>query len=167
MRQVLIFFSVMFVIACTSPDHAESLKKFTFQIDNLNENIRLNNQDAIMISYFKLNNNDFYVSSFKNIKTENFVNFISKRRTTFLDLFIDDTEPYTGKLIQKSQCLKKVMPLYVEFLSGPEKNWSDCFTNKRDLSKTPAIRLWYLCQDTAWEITAKSTSIKEISLKCF
>ena len=166
MNLLLIFIPILFSISCASNRSVDLSQKGVFEISNFDEKIQLSNQEPIILNFFRIKDADFFVSNFKNIKSENFINFLSKRKSIFLNLFADDTEPYSGKFIEKSKCLKKVESESVEFLSGPEKNWSDCHAGNNEFPKSNAFRVWHFCRETAWEVTVKSSSLKNISFKC-
>lgn len=110
---------------------------------------------------------EIYYSRFFPINSNaEFANFVRKRKQLFLNLFEDDVDPYRGKINYRSHCLKKIELNSVEFISGPETNFSSCVVERSTISSPVAKRLWILCQSTGFEITVKSKGNLSPLIQC-
>lgn len=166
----IIFFAFLGLISCIqkpvetknkeSVDHA-------FQIRFLGTQKEFDNNEAITFSSMMIDNHEIYVSSFTQIKKEKINKFLDKRKNSFLNLFGNDVDPYTGKEIERKTCLQKINADSVEFFSGPRTSWADCRIARSRNGKNPtALRKWILCENTVWEITIKSDQHDEVQFNC-
>lgn len=88
-----------------------------------------------------------------------------RRKKTFLSLFEDEVEPYTGRKLEKSKCINKIESQGVWFFSGEGANWSGCnFAS----SGPKSVRLWKSCGGDLWEVTIQNieTFTDKIELRC-
>lgn len=158
-------FLSFFALSCQHLNNdPASLNSSLFRIIILDESKTFENEKPLEFSLFFLKNNELYASNFASIHAKDFKNFINKRKNIFLNLFSDDVDPYTGTKNERKICLKKINLDSIEFFSGAKNNWADCQVNSN--KKHYAIRQWILCQETAWEVTAKLSPMQKLSFEC-
>lgn len=124
---------------------------------------KFDNTASIDFEKFEMNNVEIYLSNQVLPADIDLQKNLEKRKKFFVNLFVDDDDPYTGKKIQRKVCLKSIGDNKVDFISGPNNLWSDCRMNKaKDYSKQIASRHWRICGRTLWEMTVKGTDLKTI-----
>lgn len=93
-----------------------------------------------------------YLSSYSDIVDTGL--FIAKKIESFLNLFQDDTEPYTYEHFKRSQCLISTKNNTVDFYSGGEIFWSNCSRAHKQYKKSMrSVRFWTVCKNNVFEFT--------------
>jgi hypothetical protein len=118
------------------------------------------NSDPQAYIEFELKAVKFYVSSFLNLDSFQAGKVLQKKKLFFTELFKDDLDPYTAQKILRKQCLKNVSDKKIVFYSGPQNLWADCRMNQPPKnSSSLSTRLWVICRQTLWEVTARTTDV--------
>jgi hypothetical protein len=157
-------FFFLLVLSCQSTSRLE-LESFQVQYKSLSQNI--NTAQSSGLFQFVLDPAVFFITSFQGVDAQDMQRLIERRKKNFVDIFVDDQDPYTGRKYLRSRCLKKVSAQAVEFESGAGNLWSDCALSQNlKAEPAPALRLWKICGRTLWEVTVKSQDVKEMSFSC-
>lgn len=88
-------------------------------------------------------------STFVNPKEADVKTVIERRKNSFLGLFKDERNPYTGIITKRADCLSDQSSDQVKFYSGPGVQWADCELNKKKLR---GVRSWIHCGGELFEI---------------
>jgi hypothetical protein len=103
----------------------------------------------------KIDGEEIWYSSFSAVPPTQAKDLILRRKTLFLSLFVDDTDPYTRITNAKSKCLKREEETKVHFSSGAPPEWNSCSSAKKEKIM---IRQWIECGSTVWEFTHSQQS---------